>query len=265
MRMWLRRLWNVVFTQLSVLSVAVMAAAVLVILVPIFWRGSQAVLFDGTVEWRLMQLKRYGRGDPNAIQAQLAKARDVREEAWQMLDEFSENPAVIVHLARVVDDRFDALRILVGVRVDVHGDVENRARLFCLRDSVLERNEDVETADEHRVEVLFGSGQLAQELGNLQVDVLLQDIAADSTRIASAMSGINGDRVEGRQFGRPRGTEDEVEDRSHGRGNQDDDGDDSALGHGRRVHEALSGAQDTRPEASRIVRLQLRWLPKEVV
>ena len=61
MRMLLRHILDKLFTSLAGLSVVLMAAALVVILGPIVWRGTGAVLFRGTVEFRRMQLEQFNR------------------------------------------------------------------------------------------------------------------------------------------------------------------------------------------------------------
>jgi phosphate transport system permease protein len=88
MRTTLRRIADKLFTGWAGLSVVLMAGALVLILAMIFWRGSQAVVFRGTVEWRELQLKRYGRGDADEVEAETRAAREAREKLYEIVDRF---------------------------------------------------------------------------------------------------------------------------------------------------------------------------------
>ncbi|NLF33169.1 MAG: phosphate ABC transporter permease PstA [Planctomycetes bacterium] len=109
MRTWQRQILNRSFTALSVSAVAGMAAALVVLLLPIFVRGGRAVVFRGTVEFRRMIHERFGRGDGERLEAELARARQAREPMYRLLDEFGSllNPD---RLSQEADRVYDAYR-----------------------------------------------------------------------------------------------------------------------------------------------------------
>lgn len=84
----MRFLLDKLFTALAWLSVLTMAGALLLILVPIFWGGSKAVIFDGTVEFRKLQLyeEMFNRGDPEELQRELAKVREARAPVYEIVN-----------------------------------------------------------------------------------------------------------------------------------------------------------------------------------
>ncbi|MFO8012280.1 MAG: phosphate ABC transporter permease PstA [Phycisphaerae bacterium] len=84
----LRRLANRGFTGISVASVLLLAAALLVVLGPMLLEGGTAVFFDGTVEFRKVQLHRFGRGEPAAVEREAAAAAQAREPIYRILDAF---------------------------------------------------------------------------------------------------------------------------------------------------------------------------------
>ena len=88
MRMLLRQIWNKIFTQLAFVSVLLLIAVLVVILVPMFYKGAKAVVFRGTVEFRKMQLALYDRGNASDIKAESERAEKIRAEAYQILDQF---------------------------------------------------------------------------------------------------------------------------------------------------------------------------------
>jgi len=85
-----RRILDKLFTASSGLAVLLMAAALVLILGPIIWRGSDAVFFDATVEFRRMQLGELHRGDAEAVADELDRAHAARQKVYDLLDRFSE-------------------------------------------------------------------------------------------------------------------------------------------------------------------------------
>ena len=88
MRLSTRKLLDKSFTGLGAVSIVIMAASILIILVPIFWQGVQAYVFRGTVEHRELMLERFGRGDPHALERELARVREAREPVYGMIEAF---------------------------------------------------------------------------------------------------------------------------------------------------------------------------------
>ncbi len=88
-----RRLLDRSFTVLAFLSIALMAASLLVILTPIFGRGMGAMVFKGTIEFRLMQLEKFERGDRGAIEAERALALHARRPVYDLLAGFEQESA----------------------------------------------------------------------------------------------------------------------------------------------------------------------------
>ena len=84
----LRLAANGAFTGVSLASVLLIAAALVVILGPMLWRGAGAVLFRGTVEFRRMQLEQFNRGDPDAVRAEWAEVVRLRRPVYERLERF---------------------------------------------------------------------------------------------------------------------------------------------------------------------------------
>ena len=70
------------------MSIAIMAAALLVILVPIFVRGAGAFVFEGTVEHRRLLLERFERGDRDGRDAEMGLTAAARQPVYDMLTRF---------------------------------------------------------------------------------------------------------------------------------------------------------------------------------
>lgn len=89
MLLMLRGLFNRFFTLLSAGSVMLLAGALALFLVPLCIKGSRAVVFRGTVEFRRMQAEQFGRGDSAALRQELEQARQARQAVYDLLDRFS--------------------------------------------------------------------------------------------------------------------------------------------------------------------------------
>ena len=67
MRLSTRHILDKAFTGAGLFSIALMAAAILIIIVPIFLRGVGSFWFVGTVEHRKLLMDRFGRGDEELL------------------------------------------------------------------------------------------------------------------------------------------------------------------------------------------------------
>ncbi len=76
------------FSGLSVTSICLLSAALLVILAPIVVRGLGAFVFKGTVEHRKLMLEKFGRGDRAAVEAELAEVERARRPVYDMIAAF---------------------------------------------------------------------------------------------------------------------------------------------------------------------------------
>lgn len=88
-RLRLRGTVDRLFTGLASGSVLLIASALVVVLAPMLWRGATAVVFRGTVEFRLMQMQQFGRGRRADLAAELAQVAEARRPVYAMLDRFS--------------------------------------------------------------------------------------------------------------------------------------------------------------------------------
>jgi phosphate transport system permease protein len=83
-----RKILDRAFSGAGVLAIALMAAALLILLVPMFTRGSQAVFFRATVEHRRFLLEKFERGDRAAIEAEIQAAQAARAPVWRLVADF---------------------------------------------------------------------------------------------------------------------------------------------------------------------------------
>ena len=89
MNMTTRRLLDRSFTGAGVFAIVLMAAALLVVLGPIFQRGFGAFWFQGTIEHRRFQLEHFSRGDADRMAAELDATRVARAPVYRMQTEFA--------------------------------------------------------------------------------------------------------------------------------------------------------------------------------
>ena len=85
-----RKLLDRAFSGMGILSILLMAASLLVILVPIFSRGIDAFVFRETIENRRVTLEILHRGDRLALDAELATVRKVRQPVFEMVAAFEQ-------------------------------------------------------------------------------------------------------------------------------------------------------------------------------
>jgi len=120
MRRSTRQLLDRVFTLAGGLSVLLMAAALLVILAPILWRGVAAVVFRATVEHRRLQWEYFDVGAEAAVRADTEASRRAAQPVYDALQAFRERdlPGLAGRRKRELRDEFEALlkplRRLVG-------------------------------------------------------------------------------------------------------------------------------------------------------
>ncbi len=88
-----RKLLDRSFTGLSVFSIVLVAAALVIILAPIVYRGVGAVIFRGTVEHRRVQLDLFGHGHSEEVSAEYAAAVEARRPVYDLVAKFEQELA----------------------------------------------------------------------------------------------------------------------------------------------------------------------------
>ncbi len=76
------------FSGLGLVSLLLLAASLVVVLLPILWRGAGAFIYRGTVEDRRLMLDLFGRGDPAGIAEDYARAMEVRQPLYDRMAAF---------------------------------------------------------------------------------------------------------------------------------------------------------------------------------
>ncbi len=88
MRLQTRKILDRAFTGSGVLAIILMTAALLILLTPMFVRGSGAIFFTATVEHRRIMLEKFDRGDRDAVERDIRSARAAREPVYRAIAEF---------------------------------------------------------------------------------------------------------------------------------------------------------------------------------
>ena len=89
------------FSGLGIISILLLAVALLVILLPIFVKGFGAFVFKGTIEHRQFLLEQFGRGNQAALEAETAKAEDARGPLFRMIADFEEELKTVDIVSRL--------------------------------------------------------------------------------------------------------------------------------------------------------------------
>ena len=103
----------------GVFAIALMAAALLILLTPIFIRGCGAIFFTATVEHRRIMLEKFERGNRETVEAEIAAAQAAREPVYRMIAEFErrladESGAGRVKHRKALKELKKALQVLLG-------------------------------------------------------------------------------------------------------------------------------------------------------
>jgi phosphate transport system permease protein len=93
MRLQTRKILDHAFAGSGALAIALMAAALLILLTPIFIRGAGAIFFTATVEHRRLMLEKFERGNREKVETEIQSARIAREPVYRMIADFEQRLA----------------------------------------------------------------------------------------------------------------------------------------------------------------------------
>lgn len=88
MRHTTRVMLNRTFTGMGLFSIGIMTLAMAVLLLPILWRGAQAYVFRGTVEYRKMMRTEFHRGDAADLERECEETKQVRAPVYAMMTHY---------------------------------------------------------------------------------------------------------------------------------------------------------------------------------
>ena len=85
-----RKILDHSFTASGYIAIMLMIAALIVLLTPIFVKGSNAIVFRGTIEFRRLMFEKFGRGNERELQRELEQVHKAREPVYSMLETFKQ-------------------------------------------------------------------------------------------------------------------------------------------------------------------------------
>lgn len=119
-----------VFTVLTGLSVVSLTLVLIGVLGPMVYRGSGAVLFRGTVEFRKMQRDLFKRGGSEALDAEIARTEEARREVYSLIDAFRKGIDIeaMADQARRINRDFGQELRFKGVAMERYTELRRRSR-----------------------------------------------------------------------------------------------------------------------------------------
>jgi len=88
-----RKIFDRSFTAAGVFSIVLLGLALMVVLAPIVAGGVRAFVFRGTIGYRMMQYERFGRGNRQELESELAQVQKARQPAYDILAQFEAESA----------------------------------------------------------------------------------------------------------------------------------------------------------------------------
>ncbi len=88
MKLTTRATLDKLFTGVTGLSIVLLSLVLIAVLGPMVYRGSSAVLFNGTVEFRKMQRELFNRGDEKELEGEIAQTETFRQGVYAKIDAF---------------------------------------------------------------------------------------------------------------------------------------------------------------------------------
>ena len=126
-----RKLFNRSFSFVSIVSIVFMALSLVVLLGPIFVKGSSAFVFRATIEHREFMLDRFNRGDRAAVEAEKVRAEAARKPALDLIRGFeAQLDTADVDFRRRHRDDFNELK---GLIVELFGPMPGEEEPVLLR------------------------------------------------------------------------------------------------------------------------------------
>lgn len=156
MNLGVRRTLDRLFTGLTGVSVVLLALVLIAVLAPMIYRGSSAVLFNGTVEFRKMQRDLFNRADRTALAAEIAETDKARQVVYEMIDRFKKGIDIEAMSSEVRQVNREFGRELRYRDVPSDEYAESREVARSIRDKLAEAfgSQDIELIRQNVAEVL---------------------------------------------------------------------------------------------------------------
>lgn len=157
MRLSTRKLLDKAFSSLGIVTILLMAGALLIILVPIISKGSGAVFFRATTEHRRLMLEQFGRGDEQGIKQELEEVQEARKPVYAMFAEYEDEIASsldsIVAIFEPISKRDDALGMRLRRRLQKFEEARHYKERFEQVESCYDRIAYSKHRDEYGAEL----------------------------------------------------------------------------------------------------------------
>lgn len=102
----------------ALLSVGLMAAALVIVLGPILWRGFGAVFFRGTYEFRRREFEVHGRGRPDRLADERAAVDAARKPVYDLIEAFKADIVDVNGLSQEARRRYNEFRDQIPAHLD---------------------------------------------------------------------------------------------------------------------------------------------------
>jgi len=175
------------FTFFSSLSIVLMVGALVIILGPMLRRGFSAVFFQGTVEFRRMQLAQFGHGDEEAVADEVAQVTELRQEIYAILNKFQAGiePSALIDRVRSINREYG--QELRGKNIVGADYTELRRRARDLRDLL---QDALESTDRELVEANLKS-VLQHRADPLYTDSVMAEMFVTARQYQNVIQGID--------------------------------------------------------------------------
>lgn len=161
MRLATRKLLDRSFSSIGIIAIAIMGASLLIILVPIFFCGSQAFVFKGTVEHRRLLMERFDRGNPEKLKKELLATAEARRPVYDIIQSFESTQQ------KMLDEMLPTLEVLAKRDDSMGRRVERRLRKIANEESFTENVETISKLIEHLKDGI-GSESIASRIEILE-------------------------------------------------------------------------------------------------
>jgi len=173
MRLGTRKVLDKAFSALGIVTILLMAGALLVILVPILSKGSSAIFFRATVEHRLLMQEQFGQGKAQDLEEELAQVRSAREPVYEMIAAYEGDIAESLDSAAAIIRNIAADNERLGRRL------ERRIEKYKEADNFEDRHKEMERAY-NRVAYSDYREDYAEELARIDKIFESQEKKSDS-------------------------------------------------------------------------------------
>jgi phosphate transport system permease protein len=157
-----RLITDKIFTGSSIFSIVLLIFALVIILGPMLYRGSRAVFFMGTVEFRRLQFEQHERGNEKKMKAAITEYQNQKQEIYRLLNSFSEGIDTTGSVDHLKDIYREYGRQLRYRNLDNELYTDYRSRAKDVRDNLIDamESDDKEEAIELVNEVLASKDEI---------------------------------------------------------------------------------------------------------